>query len=166
MTEADGPSSFRDALDAKLAANADLAAQRRAAEEEMDRVREAEEVAAQALEASKRERHAELAAALKELADQLKASRPDSFIVRTGWTESGEEFVAKMSTRQMSPKRSLFVEIDRDDDEVLARWTTDLGNAIEIWRLLEFTPDMLAALVLQVADDSAWTGTKPPPFPG
>lgn len=163
--ESPTPGSFGDALKARLSANESLAEARAAAEAEMDRVQEEAEAAAAAHEEQKRAHHAELSAALDELADQLKASAPDSFIVRTGWTESGEEFVAKMTTRQMRPKRSLFVEVDRDDDEVLARWTSDIGGSIEIWRLLEVDAAMLAALVLQVADDEAWSGRKPPPFP-
>src|SRR5690349_7673757 len=126
-------SDCNDALAARLAAIEELAAKRAAAEEEMDRVkREAEEAAAQLVQ-SKRDRHAELAAHLGHVAEQLKASRPDSFIVRTGWTDSREEFVAKVTTRQMTPKRTLFIDVDRDDDEVLARWTSDVGNSVEIY---------------------------------
>ncbi|HUG84167.1 MAG TPA: hypothetical protein VMM13_06360 [Euzebya sp.] len=158
-------SDFSDALQERLTANADLARQRAAAEEEMDRERREAEAAAAQQDQSQREQHALLAAHVADLADRLKASRPDSFIVRTGWTESGEEYIAKMTTRQMSPKRSLFIEVDRDDDEILARWTSEIGNAIEIWRLMDVTPAMLTLLVLQVADDSAWTGRRPPPFP-
>jgi hypothetical protein len=156
---------FSDALNQRLSANADLAKRREAAEEEMDRQRREAEEAAAHVDQTRRDQHALLAAHLLDVAGQLKASRPDSFIVRTGWTESGEEFIAKMTTRQMDPKRSLFVEVDRDDDEVLARWTSDIGSSIEIWRLLEMTPDMLTELVLQVADDTVWTGRRPPPFP-
>jgi hypothetical protein len=42
-----------------------------------------------------------------------------------GWTQSGEEFIAKISSRTLLPARSLFVELDREDDEVLARWHSD-----------------------------------------
>ena len=156
---------FSDALQQRLAGNAELAERRAQAEAEMDRalVEEAERAAADAQAIT--DHHALLSAHLKAVADQLKAMKPDSFIVRTGWTESGEEFIAKMTTRQMSPKRSLFVEVDRDDDEVLARWTSDIGSAIEIWRLREVTPEMLTELVLQVADDTAWTGRRPPAYP-
>lgn len=156
---------FSDALNERLTANADLARRREAAEEEMDRRRREAEEAANQIDETKRAIHAELAAHLQDLASKLKASRPESFIVRTGWTESGEEFIAKMTTRQMDPKRSLFVEVDRDDDEVLARWTSDIGSSIEIWRLMEMSTAMLTELVLQVADDGAWTGRRPPPFP-
>lgn len=158
-------SDFSDALQARLSKNQELAAAKEEAELAMERAKAAQEEAARAQDQAKRDRHAELSAHLKAVADQLKASKPDSFIVRTGWTESGEEFIAKMTTRQMAPKRSLFVEVDRDDDEVLARWTSDVGGAIEIWRLLEVSPDMLTEMVLQVADDSAWTGSRPPAFP-
>lgn len=158
-------SDFSDALQQRLAANADLALKREAAEEEMDRVRRETQESAARQDQSHRDHHALLAAHVQDLGDQLKASRPDSFIVRTGWTESGEEFIVKVTTRQMSPKRSLFVEVDRDDDEVLARWNSDIGSAVEIWRLLGVTPAMLTELVLQVADDGAWTGRRPPPFP-
>jgi hypothetical protein len=158
-------SDFQDALQQRLSGNVELARQRQEAEAEMDRRRREAEEAAAAVAESKREQHTLLAQHLQDVADQLKALRPESFIVRTGWTESGEEFMAKMTTRQMSPKRSLFIEVDRDDDDVLARWTSEIGNSIEIWRLHEMTEAMLTELVLQVADDTAWTGRKPPPFP-
>lgn len=159
-------SDFSDALNAKLSKNDQLAQRRRAAEEEMARVEREKQAAEEAAAEGRREQHATLSAHLKEVADQLKASRPESFIVRTGWTESGEEFIAKMSTRQKTPKRSLFIEVDRDDDEVLARWTSEIGNAIEIWRLGEVSTEDLTQLVLQLADDQAWMGRKPPAFPG
>lgn len=156
---------FTKALADRLKGNEALEQRRAEAEEEMARVEEEKVARAEAESEARRARHGELSALLKALADQLKASRPDSFIVRTGWTESGEEFIAKMTTRQMSPKRSLFVEVDRDDDEVLARWTSDVGGSIEIWRLQEVSDAMLSALVLQVADDHAWQGDRPPAFP-
>lgn len=156
---------FSDALEQRLAGNAELAQRRQEAEDEMDRARLRQEAEAVAVDRARSDRHGELAAHLKEVAGRLKASAPDSFIVRDGWTASGEEYVATMKTRQMDPKRELFVEIDRDDDEVLARWTSAIGNAVEVWRLLEVTPAMLTHMVLQVADDSAWTGRRPPPFP-
>lgn len=158
-------SDFSDALQARLSNNEELAAQRQQAEAEMERLRQEAEQAERDQDEARNARHAELATHLKSVADQLKASKPDSFIVRTGWTESGEEFIVKLSTRQMSPKRVLFVEVDRDDDEVVARWTSDLGMAVEIWRLLEVTPAMLTEMVLQVADDAAWRGERPPAFP-
>lgn len=156
---------FREALQQRLDANADLARRRRDAEAEMDRALQAQAEQDAAEVEAIRAHHARLSAHLQRVADQLKASRPESFIVRTGWTQSGEEFIAKMTTRQMSPKRSLFVEVDRDDDEVLARWTSDIGNAVEIWTLREVSETMLTELVLQVADDAAWTGRRPPAFP-
>ena len=148
----------------------ELAAQRAEAEKEMDRAKErAREQArreAEQLAEARSERHAELAGACKRLADQLKASAPDQFIVRTGWSTSREEFIAKISTRQLSPARTLFIELDRDDDEVLARWTTDVGNTIELWRLLEVTTEMLGEMVLQIADQELWDdATAPPPYP-
>ncbi|MEE8602855.1 hypothetical protein [Euzebya tangerina] len=159
-------SDFSDALQQRLSRNQKLAAEREQAEAEMDRVREEEAQRDAALDQAKRDRHAELSAHLQVVAEQLKASKPDSFIVRTGWSASGEEYLARMKTRQMSPKRELYVEVDRDDDEVLARWTSDIGTAIEVWRLLEVTPEMITQMVLQVADDGAWSGRRPPRFPG
>jgi hypothetical protein len=156
---------FEDALRQRLAGNEALAAQRLAAEEEMDRVRRQAEAEVAAAAQARSDRHAALAAHLEDVAARLKASNPDRFIVRTGWTASGEELVAKISTRQVAPKRTLLVEVDRDDDEVLARWTSDVGGAVEVWRLLEVTPEVLTELVLQVADDTAWAGDRPPPFP-
>ncbi|MGI9016189.1 MAG: hypothetical protein ACR2HR_03635 [Euzebya sp.] len=156
---------FSDALQQRLSSNEELARRRQAAEAEMDRVRREQEAQAAAFDDAQRDQHATLATHLKTVADQLKASRPDRFIVRHGWTESGEEFVASMKTRLMDPKRELFIEVDRDDDEVLARWTSEVGNAVEVWRLLETTPAMITEMVLQVADDTAWTGDRPPPFP-
>jgi hypothetical protein len=156
---------FEDALQQRLAANSDLARQREAAEAEMDRVRRDREAEVAAGAQARRDRHAELAAHLLEVTAALKASRPEGFIVRSGWTASGEELVATVATRQVHPKRTLLVEVDRDDDEVLARWTSELGSAVEVWRLLEVTPAMLTELVLQVADDVAWSGERPPAFP-
>ena len=161
---------FEAALAEQLSRNADLAAQRKQAEADMDRaVAEREAAARQQAQREQDERnarHAELADHLGTVAAKLKAASPDSFIVRTGWTSSGEEFLAKISTRQTRPARSLMVEVDRDDDQVMARWTTDVGNSVELWRLLEVTPAMLSQLVLQVADEGLWrTGGSPPPFP-
>ena len=162
---------FEATLRAKLARNAELAREREQAEVEMDRVlsdqRAAEQRAAAERAEAQKDRHAELVEHLKALVLQLKESSPETFIVRTGWTQSGEEFITKLSTRLLEPARSLFIELDRDDDEVLARWTSDLGNTIELWRLVEMTPQMLAELVVQVADQEAWRGrSAPPPFPG
>lgn len=161
---------FEENLQARLARNAELAAQRSQAEEEMDEAkRRAEEQERQReaeLAQSRNERHAELVASCQNLVDQLKASAPDQFVVRTGWTSSGEEYIAKISTRQLSPARTLFIELDRDDDEVLARWTTDVGNTIELWRLLEVTSEMLGEMLLQIADQQLWDrATEPPPYP-
>ncbi len=158
-------SEFEDALEATLSRNRELEERRARAEAELERAREEEEARERQRMEDLRARHAELAEAVRDLAARLKQARPDSFIVRSGWTESGEEFIVRISTRQMRPKRVLFIEVDRDDDEVLARWTSDLGGAIEIWRLREVSREMLAQLVLQVADDEAWRGDRPPPFP-
>jgi hypothetical protein len=163
-------SDFQENLQARLARNAELAAQRVEAEREMDRAKaRAEEEERQRLARlaeARKERHAELARSCKQLADQLKASAPEQFVVRTGWTSSGEEFIAKISTRLLNPARTLFIELDRDDDEVLARWTTDVGNTIELWRLLEVTPSLLGELMLQIADQQLWDrAAAPPPFP-
>ncbi|MGH8906037.1 MAG: hypothetical protein ACRD0K_05895 [Egibacteraceae bacterium] len=164
-------SDFETALRAKLARNEKLAEERVQAELEMDRADEArkaeEERQRREREAARHRRHADLVSHLKTVTQALKESSPDEFIVRTGWTESGEEFIAKLSTRGLDPARSLFVELDRDDDEVLARWTSAIGNSIELWRLLEVDADLLTQLVLQVADQELWHGrTSPPPFPG
>jgi hypothetical protein len=161
---------FQENLQARLARNAELAAKRAEAEQEMDRAKaraeEEEQRRLVRLAEARNERHAELARSCKQLADQLKASAPEQFVVRTGWTSSGEEFITKISTRQLNPGRTLFIELDRDDDEVLARWTTDVGNTIELWRLLEVTPTLLGELMLQIADQELWDrATAPPPFP-
>jgi hypothetical protein len=161
---------FEDSLRAKLERNAEIAAQRAEAEQEMDRAKqraeEEERRRLAELAEARNKRHAQLAAVCKDLADHLKASAPDQFIVRTGWTSSGEEFIAKISTRQLTPARTLFIELDRDDDEVLARWTTDVGNTIELWRLLEVDEDLLGELMLQMADQDLWNHAESPPrFP-
>jgi ATP-dependent 26S proteasome regulatory subunit len=161
---------FEAALAEQLSRNAELAQRRVDAEAEMDRAKQAreeenrQEVARQQEE--RNTRHAELAEHLGKVAAQLKAASPNSYIVRTGWTASGEEFLVKISTRQTAPARSLHVEVDRDDDAVLARWKSDVGTLVEMWRLLEVTPAMLTQLVLQVADEPFWRSAKsPPPFP-
>ncbi len=158
-------SDFEDALQQRLSGNDELAQRRAAAEQEMQRIADAAKASKADVAQSKVDQHATLAAHLESVAGRLKASKPDSFIVRTGWTASGEEFLTRISTRQMSPKRTLLVEVDRDDDEVLARWTSDIGNAVEIWRLLEVSPEMITEMVLQVADDTVWIGNRPPAFP-
>lgn len=163
-------SDFESTLRAKLARNAELAEERRRAEEEMDRAQResserAQRDAAERL-AAQSERHAVLVQALTDAAKGLKDLDPEGFIVRLGYTQSGEEFIAKISTRLVEPARSLLIELDRDDDEVLARWHSDLGNALELWRLLEVSPELLQQLVLQVADQEAWRGSRrPPAFP-
>ncbi|HEX2027608.1 MAG TPA: hypothetical protein VHF25_06375 [Nitriliruptorales bacterium] len=161
---------FEDVLRAKLARNTEIDREREEAERELAR-REREQV--EEAERRRRElqealqtRHADLVHHLQQLIGQLDAMAPGSVVARTGWTESREEFIAKLSSVQLRPHRSLFLELDRDDDEVLARWTSDLGQSIEMWRLLDFTPDMLSQLVLQVVDQEAWRGQRPPPFPG
>ena len=164
-------SDFESALEAKLARNAEIARERERSEEAMrqwEAEREEERKAeAVRLRQARNERHAELARHLQQVANQLKQSAPETFIVRMGWTESGEEFIAKLSTRLLQPARSLLVELDRDDDEVLARWNSDVGTALELWRLLEVEPALLTELVLQVADQDLWRDAdRPPAFPG
>jgi multidrug efflux pump subunit AcrA (membrane-fusion protein) len=161
---------FEATLRAKLARNAELAEERAQAEQEMDRAQReaAERAERQAAEqlAAQRERHGVLVDALTSAAQGLKSLSPEGFIVRMGWTQSGEEFIAKISTRLVEPARSLLVELDRDDDEVLARWHSDVGNTLELWRLLEVTPALVEELVLAVADQELWKGRdRPPPFP-
>lgn len=162
---------FQTELAARLARNAELAQQRADAEAEMDRaVKEREAAEAQRvrdLAQARLDRHAELVEQLTAVANGLKAASPDEFIVRMGWTHAGEDFLAKISTRKLVPARTLLIELDRDDDEVLARWRSEVGDALELWRLLEVEPRLLAELVLQVADQDLWKGrTAPPPFPG
>jgi hypothetical protein len=161
---------FEQSLQARLARNAELAAERAQAEEQMDRARaEAEEQEQQrqaGLATARNDRHAARAASGQDLVGQLKASAPEQFVVRTGWTSTGEEHIAQNSTRRQRPARTLFIELDRDAAEVLARWTTDVGNTIELWRLLEVTPEMLGEMLLQIADQEVWHGaTAPPPYP-
>lgn len=164
-------SDFERALQAKLARNAELEREREAnlrAMEEYEEQKQVDEERRQAeLAEQRRQRHAELVEALSSATQSLKSASPDWFVVRTGWTESGEEFIAKISTRRTEPARSLFVELDRDDDEVLARWHSDVGDKLELWRLLEADPPLIHELVLQVADQDLWrTRSSPPPFPG
>ena len=161
---------FEAALQQQKARNAEIAQQRIAAEQEMDRAleakREAERQEAARQLQERNDHHAELADHLGHLAAQLKASAPETFIVRTGWSSSGEEYRAKISTRQTSPSRSLLIDLDRDDDQVLARWNSELGNTVELWRLMEVTATMLTELLLQIGDESLWSrATAPPAFP-
>lgn len=161
---------FESALQARIARNAELAEQRRQAEQEMDRVEAAAEER-RAREAAEREqaarvRHGELVDTLTAAATALRTASPRHFIVRMGWSASGEEFIAKISSRQLHPARTLFIELDRDDDEVLVRWTSDLGKALELWRLLEVSPPVIEQLVLTIADQDLWRESdRVPPFP-
>ena len=161
---------FEAALRDQLTANAELAQRRVAAEQEMDRAREAaledEREQARREQEVRHARHAELAELLGRLSAQIKAASPDTFIVRSGWSETGEEFRAKISTRKTSPARSLLVDLDRDDDQVMVRWNTEVGDTVELWRLLDFTPELLARLLLQIGDQSLWDrAASPPAFP-
>lgn len=163
---------FEEALAAKLARNAEIARERQDNVAAMARYEEEQAEEAQRdqerLRAERRARHGELVAALTDAAQGLKAASPEGFVVRLGWTQSGEEFIAKISTRLMEPARSLLIELDRDDDEVLARWHSDMGNSLELWRLLDVDAALLHELVLQVADQDLWRQQTrtPPPFPG
>lgn len=162
-------SDFDAALRATLDRNTEVDAEREAKHDEFERhliaQQESEQRRQAELAAQRKARHAELAEHLAGLAKRLGESQPGAFVVRNGWSSSGEEFVVKLSTRTLAPPRTLHVEIDHDDDHVLARWSSDLGSAIEMWRLLEVTPEVLTQLVLQVADQTAWQGREPPPFP-
>lgn len=161
---------FEERLRAKLERNVEVDEERERARQEFEeyeaqraadeqeRERRAEEV--------RHESHADLVDHLEELIGTVQGSS-DDVIVRAGWSDSGEEFVAELSTVQLDPARTLFIELDRDDDEVLARWTSDEGEAVEIWRLHEFDADMLQELVLQVIDQELWApGSGTPAFPG
>ena len=161
---------FEAALAAKLARNAEIARDRAEAERQMDLAKQrAQEAARQQeieLAQARRGRHGQLVEHLRAAAEQLKSASPETFVVRMGWTASGEEFIAKLSTRTLAPARSLFVELDRDDDEVLVRWHSDVGSSLELWRLLEVEPALLSRLLLQLADQDLWrTASSPPPFP-
>jgi uncharacterized protein YdcH (DUF465 family) len=163
-------SDFESSLEAKLARNDELAEERRDAEAEMDRIEqeraEQAEQRQQELHQQRLARHAELVDHLQKVAGKLRDATGDDFMIRMGWTESGEEFIAKASTRGLIPARSLLIELDRDDDEVLARWNTDVGNTLELWRLLEVGPPLLETLLLQITDQDYWnTATSPPDFP-
>jgi molecular chaperone GrpE (heat shock protein) len=165
-----GMSDFEAALQARLTRNAELARERAEAEAEMERIlaleQEDEQRRQRELEEARLARHELLVKHLTKVAQHLKAASPEDFVVRLGWTETGQEFIAKISTRTLEPARSLFVELDRDDDEVLVRWHSDIGDALELWRLLEVEPPLLEALVLQIADQQLWQGqASPPPFP-
>lgn len=161
---------FRDALEQTLARNAEVERQRREAEEQQRREAEArraaEEERRRAAQQRREQRHTELVEHLEGLLRGLRDTAGGKFVARGGWTESGEEYVVKISSVQMRPRRSLFVELDRDDDEVLARWSSDVGHTVEMWRLLEVTPGMLTRLVLDLADHETWVDAdRPPAFP-
>ncbi|MDX1619591.1 MAG: hypothetical protein R3320_01275 [Nitriliruptorales bacterium] len=161
---------FEDALRARLERNDRLAEERARAEEEMDRAAERVAAEQEREEAERRrqqdERHRELADRLETMVAMIRDSAPD-MDVRAGWSRSGEEYLAKFATTRKRPRRSLTIELDRDDDEVLARWHSAVGDSLELWHLLEFDVQMLEQLVLQVIDDELWSGAKrPPSFPG
>ena len=163
-------SDFQSALRARLERNAELAEQDRAAHEEMDRLeaqREAEnQRRAEEVAAARRQQHADLVAHVEGLTAQLAAASPEDLDVRAGWSSSGEEFLVRVATVGLRPARRLDIELDRDDDEVLVRWKSDIGDALEMWRLMEFTPEMLTELLLQVVDQEIWRGdASTPPFP-
>lgn len=163
-------SDFEAALASRLARNAELAAEReeteRAVAEAEQRATQEAAAAAEARRIESEERHAELVDALRASAEHLKAADPAGFVVRLGWTETHQEFLAKVSTRLVEPARSLLIELDRDDDEVLVRWNSDVGNALELWRLLEVEPALIQELILQIADQEHWArASGPPPFP-
>lgn len=162
-------SDFEDALRARLARNEQLADERSRAEEEMDlaleRAREQAEREAQELRTRRDARHAELAERLEQLVATVRDAAPD-VDVRAFWSRSGEEYLARFATPTKTTRRSLSIELDRDDDEVLARWHSLVGQSLEMWHLLEFDTSMLERLVLQVIDDDLWSGRdEPPPFP-
>lgn len=163
-------SDFDDALQQRLARNEQLATARARAEEEMDQAAEriAEQVEQERRVERERQdaRHAELSQRLEALVSKMRSAAPH-LDVRAGWSASGEEYLAKFTTTGVRPRRSLTLELDRDDDEVLARWHSAVGDSLEIWHLLEFDPPMLDELVLQVIDDDLWARqTEPPAFPG
>jgi hypothetical protein len=162
---------FEDVLKAKLVRNAELVREQEEAERDAERIREARAAEAERrrreLELARRARHAELVEHLQQLAEQVDLTSPEHLVVRTGWSASGEEFTAKVQTIQLRPLRSLHVQLDRDDDQVLVRWSSDIGDSVERWRLLEFSPDMLDELFLQAVDQELWQQRDTPPaFPG
>lgn len=161
---------FQDQLRAKLERNVEVDEERertRQEFEEFEATRKAEQEERARLEDEQRRvRHAELVERLEQLLGTLEETSED-VVIRGGWSDSGEEYIAELSTVQLAPARTLFVELDRDDDEVLARWTSDEGDAVEIWRLLEFDGTMLQRLILQLVDQELWgPGSGTPPFPG
>ncbi|MDP9021746.1 MAG: hypothetical protein M3N57_03415 [Actinomycetota bacterium] len=162
---------FQDALRARLTRNVELEHERQNAEQQ--RLRDEQERAerdagrAEARSQARARRHAELVERLRALLGQLEAEAAESVVSRSGFSETGEEFVTEVTTVRRTPRRTLFIELDRDDDEVLARWTSEVGDSIEMWRLLDFAPEVLDELVLQVVDDELWhSASRPPAFPG
>ncbi len=163
-------SEFEDRLRERLERNQRLAEERSHAEKEMDRAAERarEEAAREAKEKRERQdaRHAELAERLTGLVGRLRDSVPN-LTVRAGWSASGEEFLAKFATVRTRPERALSIVVDRDDDQVIVRWNSDLGDSMELYHLLEFDTDMLEEVVLQAIDDDLWSSRSTPPvFPG
>lgn len=163
-------SEFEEALRGRLARNEELAEERREAEEEMDRVveerRRRERERRERAKEDRREHHATLAGHLQQVMAGLEENATEQVTVRAGWTESGEEFVAKLQTVGMDPRRSLLLELDRDDDEVLARWRSGIGDSVERYRLGQVDTDTIDELVLALVDQSLWqTRQGPPAFP-
>ncbi|MBW3664050.1 MAG: hypothetical protein KY469_13190 [Actinobacteria bacterium] len=163
-------SDFEARLRERVARNEQLAQERASAEQEMDRAVEAAEERRAQEERERRQRqdarHAELADRLAELVEKVR-DLGSSVTVRAGWSASGEEYLARFATVDVRPQRALSVELDRDDDEVLVRWHSAVGESLELYHLLEFDTGMLEELVLQVIDDDLWSGrTVPPAFPG
>lgn len=161
---------FQDRLRAKLDRNVELEQERERTREEFEEFEAArkaeEEERRRRAEQARRDRHAELVDRLQELIGTVQETS-ENVVVRAGWSDSGEEYVTELSTVQLEPSRTLFVELDRDDDEVLARWTSDEGDAVEVWRLHEFGPDLLQELILQLVDQELWRhGSGTPAFPG
>lgn len=163
----DFEAALRDKLDRNVEIDRDREATKREQQERERQRREEEARRAEQEQEARNARHAELVERFQDLLKQLERTAPQSFVSRGGWTASGEEFVVKITSVQLIPRRSLFVELDRDDDEVLLRWTSDVGEAIEVYHLLEFPPDYLNELMLQLVDQSVWhDAERPPPFPG
>lgn len=161
---------FEDALRGRLADNEQLAERQQRAEQEMDqaaqqRKEQEQQRRAQQLE-QQRAQHTELTDHLQAVMAKLGETAAEQVVARAGWTESGEEFVAKLQTVGMDPRRSLLLELDRDDDEVLVRWRSEVGDSLERYRLTRVTTDMLDELVLSLVDQSLWQlRTGPPSFP-
>lgn len=163
-------SDFEDALQGRLARNEELAAERRQAEQAMDRAqeqaRERERRRREQERSRRRERHDELTRHLRELLAKLEDTATQQVITRSGWTESGEEFLAKLETIGLDPRRSLLLELDRDDDEVLARWHSEVGDSLELYRLTDVSTRVLDELVLGLIDQELWQDRSgPPSFP-